>query len=750
MRIRAYLFLMAAGILVPVIVFSGLALNMLQNAEREAALRGLTERANSMALLVDRELFSADAALRVLASSPSLAAGDLAAFYDQARSANRGSTGWTLLLDAEGQQLINTVLPYGSPLPKPVAKARVQHVMATQKTFVSDVIPGPVTRRLVSTVNVPVPVEGGKRYVLALAFSTEHFKQLIASADIPTGWVVAIIDGQGRFVARSLSSEELVGKPARPELAAAAAAQKSGRIRHHTLEHVEVYDQFTHSSLSGWTVAVAAPVELIERTARPASLVAAMGLFAAIVLAGALAIFFGRLHVNSIARAVKAANDLGQGIAPDAGHSRVLEVNALHTSLHAAGEQMRQAQAYRRHAEAERQALLEAEQKARQSAEAQNAAKDQFLAMLGHELRNPLAPISTAAQLLRLQPSDPNRVRYASDVITRQVDHMNSLLGDMLDVSRVTRGLVSLSVEDLDLKAVIERAIEQTHAQIEVKHHQLALDLPPPALIVRGDKTRLIQIFANLINNAAKYTPPYGRIDVSAGIEGQQVVVRVGDNGEGLSPDLLPRIFDLFSQGDRKPDRSQGGLGLGLALVRSLVQLHGGTVLASSAGPGMGSTFSVYLPYDAALAQAGATAPAAEPSATGALKVMIVDDNIDGAISLSLFLKEAGQHRVCTYYDASAALEWAAFELPDVIILDIGLPDITGYELARRLRAMPAFSGALFIALTGYGQPQDKQRARDAGFDHHVAKPADPQHILKLLEAVRPRSIHTPASDPVA
>ncbi len=732
MHIRAYLFLMAAAVLVPVVVFSGLALGMLRDAERATALHGLAETANSVSLLVDRELYSAEAALKVLAASPSLAKGDLHGFYREAQTARRGTTGWTVLFDGAGRQLVNTYLPDGAALPAGnVAAERVRRARARGTTLVSDVVSGTVAQRLVTTLNVPV---AGSDQVLAQSFSTDHFIDLIQAVNAPEGWRIGIVDSSGHFVARNLRAQQLAGQPARAELVAAAAKAPSGSLRHPTLEGVDSYDVFTHSALSGWTIAVAAPVELIERSARRASLVAALGLVAAILAAVALAALFGRQHVRSIGRAVRAAADLGRGIPPGPMRSRVAEVAELHSALHAAGEQLVQAQQYRHHAEAEREQLLASEQQARQAAEQQNRAKDQFLAMLGHELRNPLAPISTAAQLLRLQASDPNRVRYASDVITRQVEHMNSLLGDLLDVSRVTRGLVALNVERIDLRTVIERALEQTHGQCEVKHHQVHVALPEGPLALRGDLTRLIQVFANLLGNAAKYTAPHGRIQVDAVRSGERVVVTVRDNGEGIGLDLLPRIFDLFSQGERKQDRSQGGLGLGLALVKSLVQLHGGAVSASSAGPGLGSAFAVSLPCLEADA-APVDAPAPAPAASGARRIMIVDDNIDGAIGLSLFLREAGGHHTSTYYDGAAALEWAGFERPDTFILDIGLPDMTGYELARRLRAQAPFAGALFLALTGYGQAEDRQRAFDAGFDHHVAKPADPQQILALLAA---------------
>ncbi len=686
-------------------------------------------------MLVDRELYSAQAALRVLAASPSLAARDYHAYYQQAKRADAGAQGWSVLRDAAGRELVNTSAPFNA-LPGSVADPpAVAHILKAGKTVVSDLLPpGPQGQRSAS-VSLPVKLPDGSAYVLAKVYSSDHFVALIQSSRVPPGWLVAIIDGNGNFVARNVNPAALVGKQARPELVAAIRARRSGPIRHASLEGTSIYDALAHPSLSGWAVAVAAPVSFIERSSRNASFVAVTGLAGATIAAIALAGWVGRRHVQSLGRAVQAAVDLGNGIPPAAARSRVIEVNELHAALYAAGEQLLQAHAYRKHAETERQSLLEGEQKARVMAEQQNSAKDQFLAMLGHELRNPLAPISTAAQLLKLNAPDASRVRYASDIIARQVDHMNSLLGDLLDVSRVTRGLVTLSFEPVELGTVIERALEQTSTLISQKQHQLTRDLPQGPLVVQGDKTRLIQIVANLVNNAAKYTPPEGQIAIRVRTGDGQLSLTVDDNGEGFTEELLPRIFDLFSQAERTPDRSQGGLGLGLALVQSLVKLHGGSVTAYSAGAGQGSSFTVRLPCTAQ-ASGGARQQRAERHAAPKLAIMIVDDNVDGAVSLSLFLEEAGGHRVSTYYDAGTALGSAVDERPDVFILDIGLPDITGYELARRLRDMPECKDALYIALTGYGQPKDKQMAFDAGFDHHVSKPADPQAILGLLGQV--------------
>jgi len=441
-----------------------------------------------------------------------------------------------------------------------------------------------------------------------------------------------------------------------------------------------------------------------------------------------------------MSRAVDAAIALGNGAAPDPGRSRIVEIDRLLQALRQAGGQLRRAQAFREQVGNERQHLLEREQKARQMAEEENRAKDQFLAMLGHELRNPLAPIGTAAQLLKMPGLDPHRARYAGDVIGRQIEHMNRLLSDMLDVSRVTRGLVTLNLEDVDLRNVVERAVEQTRPLMEECHHRLELSVPAHPVPVRGDQTRLTQVVANLLTNSAKYTPPHGHIQLVLSAAGSEAQLQVADDGEGIGAELLPRVFDLFSQGERKADRPQGGLGLGLALVRSLVHHHGGSVEASSPGRGGGSIFTVRLPLKQELpALSGAAMPPARApdAAPVGLRVMLVDDNIDAAVSLSLLLEAAGDHLVSTYYDAASALEWAAFERPDVFILDIGLPDMNGYELARRLRALPQFADTTLIALTGYGQLQDKVRAREAGFDLHIAKPAEPDEILSALARVR-------------
>jgi CheY-like chemotaxis protein len=355
--------------------------------------------------------------------------------------------------------------------------------------------------------------------------------------------------------------------------------------------------------------------------------------------------------------------------------------------------------------------------------------------MLAHELRNPLAPISTAAELLKLTALDEQRVRQTSNIISRQVEHMTKLVDDLLDVSRVTRGLVTLQEETLALNSMVADAVEQVHAMLESKRHHFAIDAPAGKLWVRGDRTRLIQVFSNLLNNAAKYTPAGGNITLRLRTADGQAQISVEDNGIGIAPALLPYIFDLFTQAERSPDRSQGGLGLGLALVKSMVELQGGSVAADSAGAGEGSRFTVLLPL--AKPQRAETAPGAlQDSAAGAgaqgLQLMVVDDNRDAAQTLALLLETVG-HRVAVSFNGAEAVDEARRVSPALMFLDIGLPDMDGYTLARQLRGMPETARAMLVAVTGYGQPDDKARALAAGFDRHLVKPVKLDEVLALV-----------------
>ncbi|EKU80834.1 PAS domain S-box-containing protein [Massilia sp. UYP32] len=362
--------------------------------------------------------------------------------------------------------------------------------------------------------------------------------------------------------------------------------------------------------------------------------------------------------------------------------------------------------------------------------------KDEFLAMLAHELRNPLAPISAAAELLRLGNMDERRVHQSSTIIGRQVRHMTRLVDDLLDVSRVTRGLITLGQARVAARAVVEEAVEQVRPTIDARSQQLSVRLPSEHAAVRGDKARLVQVVANVLGNAAKYTPPGRGIDLRAEVLGTRLVLSVRDEGIGMDRELTGRVFDLFTQAERSSDRSQGGLGLGLALVKHLVELHGGTVGCSSPGLGKGSTFVISLPL---LQEEETPVPApgaAGPAGAAPLRILVVDDNHDAAETLGLLLSAQG-HEVAIEHASLPALERARGMRPDVCLLDIGLPEMDGRELARRLKADPATGGAVLIAVTGYGQQQDRDAALAAGFAHHLVKPVNVDVLLRVLDGVR-------------
>jgi PAS domain S-box-containing protein len=365
--------------------------------------------------------------------------------------------------------------------------------------------------------------------------------------------------------------------------------------------------------------------------------------------------------------------------------------------------------------------------------------KDEFLAMLSHELRNPLSAIFNALHILRLQNTDNPIQQKARVVIERQVGQLAHLVDDLLEVSRVITGGIQLHQERLEMRGIVDRAIESVRPLIDKHKHELKVSLPAEPIWLQGDPTRFEQVVVNLLNNAAKYTDKGGLIHLTAQQEGTEVVLRVRDNGIGIATELLPRIFDLFTQADRMLDRSQGGLGIGLSLVQKLVELHGGTVTAQSAGLRQGSEFIVRLPALSPASESITPIETATPQAHTS-RVLVVDDNKDAADMLAMMLQMFG-HKVQTAYDGQTALETAAEYQPDFVLLDIGLPDMNGYEVARRLRQQPGTKDVLLIAMTGYGQDSDRQQSQEAGFDHHLVKPVEPQKLQDLLEtlAKKPR-----------
>jgi two-component system CheB/CheR fusion protein len=378
-------------------------------------------------------------------------------------------------------------------------------------------------------------------------------------------------------------------------------------------------------------------------------------------------------------------------------------------------------------------------QQANEALKQTDRCKDEFLAMLAHELRNPLAPIRTGLHVLRMPNANGASIDRVLHLMEQQVHHLTRLVDDLLDVSRITRGKIELRKETIDLASVVWHVVETVRPLIDAHRHRLTVSLPPELIHLEADPTRLEQVFSNLLTNAAKYTEQGGRIEMTCQREGQTVTVRVRDNGIGIAAELLPRVFEMFTQAERSLARSQGGLGLGLTLVRSLVAMQGGTVTAHSDGPGQGSEFVVRLPI-----LEGTAAPRVANAGEGAqqvgrrLRVLVVEDTEAVAEMLVMLLNLWG-HDVRFVYDGPAALVAARTYQPDVVLLDIGLPGMNGYDVARQLQHQAGHNRPLLAAVTGYGQDEDRRRSREAGFDQHMVKPINPAALKQLLDSAELR-----------
>ena len=592
MKARNYLILMAVAILVPVAVIAGTGLTMLLDWERSARIRSVESNARATALLVDREVAAAQAALRALAGSQAMRAGDFAEVHRAAQAMNAATPWtWTVLIDHDGSPLLNTLKPYGTPLPGH-GGPWVAQAIDTQRPRVSGYFVGALSGRAAISVDVPLPPSSGHRWLLSQIFDARHFERVFADQSIGRDWVAGIVDANGVSIARN-RNRELVGGKVRPELIEAARHARSGIVRHRTREGVEVYDVFTHTDLTDWTVAMGVPVAEIEAAARAATLYFALALLGLVGLAFACVAFLARRLAAGFDRARRAAASLPGGPLPPQQPTHVREIDVLLDALHASSAGLARERSARERLETEREVLLSSERAARRQAEAQSAAKDDFIAMLGHELRNPLAAIAGALNVMDMPSASAQMVARARAIGQRQTRHLTRIVDDLLDARRIMAGKVELKRAHVDAGRLLQDCCE-TRQVVDAGAHVWTVEVDP--LPVEGDATRLEQVFDNLLHNAVKYTPTGGAIVVRGRAVDGTAVIEVRDTGVGIGPATLPLIFEALVQGPVSIDRAQGGLGLGLALVRELARLHGGSVGAASAGEGLGSTFTLRLP----------------------------------------------------------------------------------------------------------------------------------------------------------
>lgn len=751
--IRNHLFLLALGTLLPVVLFAaGLAVAQARH-ERQTFERGMHDRVVAITSAIDAELRATVGALRTLAESQALADGELERFHLVALRVKNLHRDWVtvILAGADGLQQVNAMRPYGAELLPIDETASFETVLRTLQPAIGSLSSEPGSRRQAFSVRVPVLREGRLAYVLTAVVDPAAISRILREQGMPDDWVASAVDRRLLQAARLHQGQVQVGVTVAPSFhAALTSGATEGAYRGRTLEGTPSYVTWRRSAFSGWAVGVAVPAKGVEASAWRALVIGLLGVGVSLALALLLARLLARRISEPVALLAAQARALRRG-----DHTSSLQ----HTHPEAASLPPADEQPVPKHAAlpgdapgSTRLAVLElrdlqlalddaaqamhALSRARSQAEGANRAKDEFLAMLGHELRNPLSAITTAAQVLRMRPEGAPAIS-AQGVLQRQTAHLTKLVDDLLDASRVSRGKIELERRPLDFAALVQRVAVQVVGS-SPKHQ---LDLRLEGAWVSGDDTRLEQIVTNLLSNAVRYSPDGGAIRLVLARAADRVLLSVRDEGIGMAAELLPRVFDLFVQGERGTARSQGGLGIGLTLAHRLAELHGGRLDAHSGGERQGSTFTLTLP---GIEPPSDSEPATMPAGTGAVRrldVLLVDDNDDGRWMLRAVLEGAG-HRVTEAVDGPQALERATTGAFDVALIDIGLPGIDGLEVARRLRRMgPRLATTLLVAITGYGAPQDLARSREAGFDLHVVKPVDGLDLLiqvqRLLRQAR-------------
>lgn len=580
---------MVAAILIPVALLAGLGLSSLLQSERDARLRSVQEIARSSMLLIDKELAVAEAYAKDVAYSDAMKAGDFASLHRLLTTVRRTEHTWTTVADYAGKPKLNTLLPYGSELKYQGGPWAAQAIDA-QKTRISGYFTGAATGRSMLSVDVPTPAATGTKYIISQIFDPVYFNKVFEREALGRDWIIALFDAGGVTIARNKMAPEFVGKPLAGELIRASRNQTSGIVRQKTREGVDVYGVFARSTMSNWTIAIGVPVEEIEGAAREAALYTAASLVAVLLVAAGIAAFFGRKVAQALQEATLAAHSLAGQRTTQPKRSAVQEVDLLLDELHRTSVALATESEARKELEGIREALLQSEQAARQTAEQQSRAKDNFIAMLSHELRNPLAAISGAFELMKLVPA---KASQASGIVERQLARLIKMVDDLLDAQRVMGGKVLLDMSPLNVGDALRACIDGKRLA-DTEGHRLHVALTDGW--VRGDRMRLEQVFDNLLQNAIKYTPAGGEITVRSFVRERWAVIEVGDSGAGMSASLLPTVFEPLIQGPTTIDRSRGGLGLGLAIAKGLVMQHKGSITASSPGEGLGSTFTVHLP----------------------------------------------------------------------------------------------------------------------------------------------------------
>ena len=716
--IRSHLFALVLAVLLPMVVLVVLLAVLVARHEQRAIEQGAVDRTRAFMSAVDSELHGSVTTLEALAASSSLETGDVSGFHEQARRVLRSQPDWlNITLDSpRGMPLASAVMRFGTPLAPLADRSVARQAARSGVAAVGGVLVEPALNDYGVPVSVPVMRHAEVAYVLTAFVKPDSFAELLRQQQLPASWISGLVGTDGRFIARI--PPQPVGRLATAAFRDEIEQAPEGWYRGTTAEGIDVFRAHYRSPISGWAVGLAIPASEVQAAARRASWLAVSGTLVSLTLALGFAFWIGRRIARPVAALSEAATALQRGEAVALGGSRIREVEQVAAALEEAARATR-----------ERQVLLEREKEALRSAD---RAKDEFLAVLGHELRNPLASLTTAAHVLRLAPPGDPRALQARGVIERQTKQMARLVEDLLDISRITMGKAVLDREALDL-GDLARGVVRNFRQAG-RPGAGEISIHAEHAWVEGDRARLEQVLANLLDNALKFSPPGAPVRVTVRTDEGDAVLTVADLGIGLEREAIGRIFDLFVQGEQGPDRSKGGLGIGLALVKRVVELHGGAVAAASEGVGKGAVFSVRLPSVAKPERAAQ--PPAQAGAARARSVLIIEDNDDARQMLGALLALGG-HEVREAETGASGLQRAQAHRPDVALIDIGLPDLDGYEVARRLRSSEAGRDMKLVAVSGYGQAEDQRRAIEAGFDAHLTKPVSAELLRQALESLR-------------
>lgn len=724
---RRLFWIVVAGLL-PLILLSFATLLYNAQAQKRQQIQTAENTMRSVIAAVDAELRTSFAALDALAASPRLRARDFAGFYAEARALLERRPAWAniVLSDPTSQHVMNARMPLGTPLPSAVDPGAVEATVRAGVPGVGNLIWSPVLQMYVFAVRLPIREGDSIPYVLTAVLRPEAVLEIVKRQVLPEGATAVVLDARRVVVARTIDQASWVGKQPSPTLLSMLARDEEGAWSvTTTLEGARVYTVYHRSAESGWSAAIGIPTAIVDAPVIRSYLVLGGSILASVLLGLGAAFVTGRTVTGPMRKLERAAASVARGEAPMLPETNLPEIRQAMLALLSAHIEREKL------LHSERQARL-LEQNARLAAELANKTKDEFLAMLGHELRNPLAAIATAAQVLEHSEQSQRKdvERHAKGIIHRQVRHLSKLTDDLLDAARVMMGKIVLERRPIDLAQVVRNTVDTLRNTGQLQRHECSTQLDP--VWVNADPTRIDQVVANLLTNAVKYTPPPGQIHVSVRRSGGNAVFSVRDSGLGLEAELLPRIFDLFVQGERALDRSQGGLGIGLTLVRRIAELHDGRVEARSDGAGKGSEFIIQLPAIEALAEVAETWAA--PRSTTRRRIALVEDNEDVRSGLRVLLEMEG-HEVVEASDGLQGVDTILREQADIALIDIGLPHLDGYGVARAVRSR-ARRPVMLVAMTGYGSQQDAERGTQAGFDAYMVKPVDAAILSELIARV--------------